>query len=678
LIFDQIKKYFQTGKHSEILFYFWIFLLCFLCFGILIPFLGFYWDDLPYLYQFRVFGTSGFPAYVASDRPFSAWIFMLTTWLFKFNPLGYHIFAFFLWFIGVILFYKILKEIWPERKDFIFFASTIFAIYPGFLQHPIALIYSHHFSVLDIFFLSLLLMLKAARTEKINIPLFLVSLLGSLQVFSIENFATLELIRPFLLWLIVEKAGILQGKKLLKRVLILWLPYLFILISFLIWRVFIFKFPTYEPGFFEAFSQSPYITVLDLLKRIPADFFTITAGAWINSFTFPKLSNFGISATIILWALVSFSFLVTLFVFGYLINKSDPQKFLKKDLLGISLIGILLFLLAGSIIWVLGLPLEIKFAWDRMTLAFIPSAAVLLGALLISIKKIGIFRNLFFALIVAFAVGSHFENGMRFKRDWENLHNIFWQLSWRIPDLEKNTALLTSETGLNYYSDNSLTSPLNLLYSDQRTNRLDYILYFSDVRLGLGLKALEKGFPINQRYRSFYFSGNTSRMIAFKFSPPSCLQVMDRVYSNSITNPNLSELQVKELRLTDLSLIHDSPQKYPPIFLFAVKSEDSWCYYFEKADLARQLGDYPTIKELGDSAINKGLSPRTASEWLPFLDGYSWMGQWDKVEFILSQISSSKGNFQSGLCYTLKRMKGNNQFPYPEKIQTYLKGYNCQ
>ena len=596
----------------------------------------------------------------------------------KFNPLGYHIFAFFLWFFGVILFYKILKEIWPESKDFIFFASTIFAIYPGFLQQPIALIYSHHFIVLDIFLLSLLLMLKAVRTEKINIPLFLISILGSLQVFSIENFATLELIRPFFLWLILEKSGIYHGKKLLKRVLIFWLPYLIILIGFLVWRVYIFKFPTYEPGFFEAFSQSPYSTVLDLLKRIPADFFTVTLGAWINSFSFPKMSTFGISATVVLWSLVSSSFLTTLFVIGYFIKKSNQDKFFKKDLLGIFLIGILLFFLAGSIVWILGLPLEIKFAWDRMTLAFIPSAAILLGALLILIKRIGVFRNLIFALIVAFAIGSHFENGMRFKRDWENLQDMFWQLSWRIPDLEKNTTLLTSETGLNYYSDNSLTSPLNLTYSDQTTNRLDYILYFSDVRLGLGLKALEKGIPINQRYRSFYFSGNTSQMIAFKFSPPSCLQVMDRVYSNSITNPNLSDLQVKELRMTDLSLIHNESQKSPPAFLFANEAENSWCHYFEKADLARQLGDYSTIKELGDAAINNGLSPRSASEWLPFLEGYSWMGQWDKVDFILAKISSSNGNFQSGLCYSLRRIKGNNQFPYPEKIQGYLKGYNCQ
>ena len=163
-----IKVFLQSQKDSDLFNYLWLLFLCLLCYGILIPFLGFYWDDLPYLFQFHSFGLSGFPEFVSSDRPFSAWIFMLTTGLFKFNPLGYHLLAFFLRFIGVVLFFQILKEIWPDKKAFIFFASSIFAVYPGFLQQPIALIYCHHFSVLAIFLFSILLMIKVAKSEKIN------------------------------------------------------------------------------------------------------------------------------------------------------------------------------------------------------------------------------------------------------------------------------------------------------------------------------------------------------------------------------------------------------------------------------------------------------------------------------------------------------------------------------
>ena len=673
---NNLKNWFLLNRERDILIYLWLLFLCILAYGLLIPFLGFYWDDLPYLYQLHSFGPAGFPEYVASDRPFSAWIFMLTTGLFKFNPLGYHLLAFFLRFTGVVLFYRILKEIWPDKHTFSFFASSIFTIYPGFLQQPIALIYCHHFSVLNIFLLSILLMIRVVKARKFNILLFAVSILGSLHMFSIENFATLELIRPFLLWMVVKKEG-LTGKKILQRVLLLWLPYLIIFISFLIWRVYIFKFPTYQPGFFDSFTQKPYSTFFDLLKRIPVDFYTVTVGTWIKSLTIPQVSSFGKSATILFWILILFSLIMTLVfsAFRSKLHQSDKVKELSN--LSIPIIGFILFFLAGSIVWVLDLPLEIIFAWDRMTLAFIPSVALLFGGSLLLLKKFRLLQNLIFALLISSAIGSHFESAMRFKRDWENIQQMQWQLSWRVPDLEKNTTLITSEIGLKYYSDNSLTSPLNLMYSSQKTNQLEYLVYFSDVRLGLGLKALKKNIPVSQRYRSFSYSGNTSQMIAFKFSPPSCLQLMDRVYSNSITNPNLSNLQTEELRMTNLSLIHAEPQKSPPSYLFGSEPEKSWCYYFEKADLARQLGDYAQITILGNEAFENGLFPRSASEWLPFLEGYCWQGQWEKVDFILNEISASEGNYQQGMCYTLRRINNNKQFPYEGKLQDYLKGYNC-
>ncbi len=111
----KIKTYFSIEKHQTVLVYAWIFFLCYLCYGILIPALGFYWDDLPILLKYPTFGAAGFPEFLASDRPFSAWNFMLTTSLFHFNPLGYHILAFVLRVLSVILFYQIFRVVWPEK-----------------------------------------------------------------------------------------------------------------------------------------------------------------------------------------------------------------------------------------------------------------------------------------------------------------------------------------------------------------------------------------------------------------------------------------------------------------------------------------------------------------------------------------------------------------------------------
>ena len=132
---------------SKLSVYVWLFLLIALCFGILIPKLGFYWDDLPYLYQYAAFGPNGFPEYVASDRPFSAWIFSATTFLFGFSPIGYHVLVLLIRWMCAILFFETIQLIWKENKGLNLAAASIFAIYPGFLQQPIALIYNHHLCV---------------------------------------------------------------------------------------------------------------------------------------------------------------------------------------------------------------------------------------------------------------------------------------------------------------------------------------------------------------------------------------------------------------------------------------------------------------------------------------------------------------------------------------------------
>ena len=146
-LINQLRS--QYEKHHNCIDLFFIFLLTVLAYGLLIPFLGFYWDDLPYLYQLNAFGPAGFPEYVASDRPFSAWIFMLTTWLFRFEPLGYHLLALFLRFLASVLFYGVLRELWPKKTNLWLF-SAIFLRLPRISSYR-ALIYNHHLSVLCLF-----------------------------------------------------------------------------------------------------------------------------------------------------------------------------------------------------------------------------------------------------------------------------------------------------------------------------------------------------------------------------------------------------------------------------------------------------------------------------------------------------------------------------------------------
>ncbi len=675
---DKIKSYFSTEKHQTGLVYAWIFFLCFLSYGILIPTLGFYWDDLPILFQYQTFGAAGFPEFLASDRPFSAWNFMLTTSLFHFNPLGYHILAFVLRLLSVILFYQIFRSVWPEKIRTAAVAASIFAIYPGFHQQPIALIYCHHFSVFCLFLLSVWLMVKNAQRERFNWFWGVIAWLATLGMFSIENFATLEMVRPLLLWFIYWPKH-RNIKDTLRDVFKAWLPFLAVFGAFMFWRVFIFKFPTYEPDLLEGYTASPTSTLSALLARVPRDFFTVTAGAWLKSFHIPSVSEFGTTATYLFWGLFALALLVSLLVTALLPkDRITPAGSARRHYWEFLVTAVLLYFLAASIVWVLDMPLEIEFAWDRMTLAFIPSVALLAALLYGLSNKSVVVANIFFCLLIAAAVGSHFENEMSYKRDWEDMQDLFWQMSWRIPSLESGTTVMGSTLGVDYYSDNSLTAPLNLMYApENHSHDLPYVFYYSNVRLGNHFSSFDKGISIHQRYRSFVFEGSTDQVIAVKYNPPACLQVMDRVYANSVVLPNLTEMQVNELKLTDLSMIDAELAHQPFSEIFGSQPPSDWCYYFEKADLARQLGDYQTAASLGEEAIRSGFAPRAASEWLPFLESNIRLGKWDRVDFIASEIRKAKGNYANGLCATLKRLSKDQAVAGTDKLVEYMQKENC-
>jgi predicted membrane channel-forming protein YqfA (hemolysin III family) len=67
--------------------------LCILSFGLLIPSLGYYWDDWAKISVSRLFGLSGYWAYYAEDRPLSSWTHILLTPILGYRPIAWHIFV---------------------------------------------------------------------------------------------------------------------------------------------------------------------------------------------------------------------------------------------------------------------------------------------------------------------------------------------------------------------------------------------------------------------------------------------------------------------------------------------------------------------------------------------------------------------------------------------------------
>ena len=94
-----------------------------------------------------------------------------------------------------------------------------------------------------------------------------------------------------------------------------------------------------------------------------------------------------------------------------------------------------------------------------------------------------------------------------------------------------------------------------------------------------------------------------------------------------------------------------------PIALFGKEPAHTWCYYYEKAELARQVGDWETVSTLGNEAREQGLVPGDALEWLPFIEAYVITGDYKAARELSILAYNDDSRPRKGLCYTWKRIQ---------------------
>ena len=227
-------------------------------------------------------------------------------------------------------------------------------------------------------------------------------------------------------------------------------------------------------------------------------------------------------------------------------------------------------------------------------------------------------------------------------------------MTWRIPALEKGTIMISNDLPVTYFSDNSLTGPLNWIYSPP--GEMNVILYFASVRVGKTLPSLEPGQPHEHYYVGPTFYGNTSNIVLFNYEPPACLHVIDPEIDAG--NRLLPQLLRDNAQYSNQSVISYNQQAVLPSQFYADEPQHGWCYYFTKAELARQEGDWEQVVKLGNQAFALDDHPNDPVEYFVFIEGYAHLGDWEKaVE--LSQVSYkiSKNFVGPPLCKLWNRIK---------------------
>lgn len=641
--------------------------LCIISFGTLIPKLGLYWDDWPSLWFIHFFGPTVFPDVFTTDRPTLGWIFMLTTWLMGESMLAWHLFAIITrWLSGVALWW-VLRLIWPRRIIEVTWIAFLFVVYPGFKQQLIPITYSHMFIMLTIFLLSLGTMILAYRKPRWFWPLILTSLFTSaMTLFTLEYYVGLELLRPVILLLTDDKERESFRTRLLlslKR----WLPYIFILLLFLLWRM-TNKTPRGQITLLNDLRTNPITTIVDLTRTIFLDIFESSVLAWIQTINPQELLAYRTTILLVIVGIILITSALTIFFMLKLRSdvrtvdvpkQSSPLRWEYQAIL----LGIYSLIIGGWPIWATNLKMDLFFPWDRFTLMMMLGAALLLVGLVFLITRTRLQSTLILAVIVGLSVGMHFQTGLSYMRDWNFQKAFFWQLVWRAPDIEPGTLLLTSKLPFQYATDNSLTAPLNWTYAPENyTRQMPYGFVNIDARLGNMLSDLEEATPLHQPYRATSFDGSTSQALLIHYSPEICLKVIDPEADRFW--PYQPGFIPSAIHLSDRELIITDPEQAarPPIQVFGPEpTHEDWCYFFEKAELSRQKGNWEHVAELGDEALqlDKEFNKKNASELVTYIEGYAHVGRWQDAVGLSTDLVKYSEIMRNPLCNIWKELSQN-------------------
>jgi hypothetical protein len=265
-------------------------------------------------------------------------------------------------------------------------------------------------------------------------------------------------------------------------------------------------------------------------------------------------------------------------------------------------------------------------------------------------------QGIVLGLIVGFAVSFQFRNGEWYSKEWQMQQSLFWQLSWRVPGLKPGTAVLIDKAPMSLSMDYALAVPLNLIYDPNHSSpQLNYWFYDLSRNVGQLVPRVANDVPLNRVLNSLSFFGSTAESVAITFSQPGCLRVIDPT-RNDI--PRLSELAqaARPLSQVDRIVAVDVSQPHPPNEIFGSEPARGWCYYFEKAESARQMSNWQQVADRGDEARKAGLQPGDNSEWLPFVEAYVRLKRLNDASEII-KAATKDTSVQRPLCNLFDGLK---------------------
>ena len=646
-------KFIHNEKYSTFLIVFFVLLLSF---GIMIPFLGYYWDDWEFILIAKQYPLNQFWNYFAGGRPLAAWAYVFITPLIGLSKIMWQIVALVFRACAVFGLWWVLSIVWPAKKNKNLWVALIFAIYPVFRQQAIAVCYYQHWLAFTLYFFSVGMMLKGVSAKSNKWLWILGSAIFQFGHMSIlEYFWGLELLRPVFCWIHLNE-GDFNFFKRLKKVFLTWLPNFIILISFFIWRVLIVNVEANSPVLLLGLLSNPFDSISKFISHMVQDVIYVLLGSWFDTVSPEIMANFPTSLQLI-QIVIFMLIVVTTYV---LLSKHDLSSDTnnKSYLRGIFVVGIIALLLGGAQIWITDRQTYSKFPVlnaDRFLLPSMPGAALLCVAFIDWFGKNTKAKVIIISILIALSGVFHFRIGNDYRWSRINQERVYWQLYWRAPWVEPEANFISDQLPFAYVLP---TFSFHALY-DQPENIEDGMgrFYLAREFTWIDEDKLFNGLHLESHDHGFNFSSNSTDSLILYYHPDednNCVWILNQ---NDVDQPMISEDVRYLLELSNTNLIKQSHESYsgPDPVIFGNEPEHNWCYYYQKAELARQYEAWDEILLLSEEAASAGYDTSNSQsnspyEWIPFIQAYMKTGNWNIAADTLVSTYRTNSKYREMLC----------------------------
>lgn len=619
---------------------------------------GYYNDDWYLMYSARAYGPQAFWEIFSVDRPARALVMIPAYTLFRENVLFYNLSAFVFRVISAISLFWLLCMLWPRQKTLALWAALLFLLYPGFLSQPNGIDYQSQMVSLAAALLSIALSIKTALLQK-PIPRFFVFLaavlLGWLYLGLVEYFIGFEMLRLASFLVLESSRDHTSKRETIRAGIRAWLPNVVIPLGFLAWRLFFF---TSERGATDVdlqlglFRQYPLQTLYHWTIQVAQDLFDVVLGAWATPLS--QLKSF-LTIGSVLSALVILAFAIAaLYKYEDVFNGKATERF--RDARGYLLLG--LVTAVAGLIPIAMVNRDVTFpTYSRYSLASSVGLAIFAAGLLGMIRWRAV-RYSALAVLLLIALLTQYANSTFFAQRTAVARDFWWQVAWRVPQLAPRTTLVGAYPIESIEEDYFIWGPANLIYypEKQAEKGIQPAVFAAVLNQDTVKKILARERQeFDNRKNIITYKNYRNVLILSQPTLNSCMHVING------TEPEYSEQEWELVRsigsFSEMEhLLTGGPSPTPPASVFGREPAHDWCYYYQKADLARQRGDWEEVQQLARQAADKNLKPQDPIEWMPFIQAYAMSNRTEELNNALDQIQADEYVLKQA-CQNLKSLQ---------------------